>query len=75
MLTSEYLNLNKTKEGTLWNDNVVLNSNGANSFCNFYYSQLNSIQAATKPKPMTVHFIIVDQGDPKYIKTPNGDDI
>lgn len=36
---------------------------------------INSSDAATKPKPMTVHFINVDQGDATYIKTPNGDDI
>jgi competence protein ComEC len=36
---------------------------------------INSSEAATKPKPITVHYINVDQGDSTYIKTPNGDDI
>ncbi|WP_228116148.1 hypothetical protein [Fictibacillus phosphorivorans] len=35
----------------------------------------NSSDASTKPKPIAVHFINVDQGDATYIKTPNGDDI
>jgi len=36
---------------------------------------INFSDAATKPKPMTIHFINVEQGDATYIKTPNGDDI
>jgi competence protein ComEC len=85
LLTFEFLKLNKTEKGKFFSKNrrnygmkyekVVSNSNGANNLCNFYYSQLNSIQAPTKPKPMTVHFSNVDQGDSKYIKKPNGDDI
>jgi competence protein ComEC len=36
---------------------------------------INSSNAVTNSKPITVHFINVDQGDATYIKTPNGDDI
>jgi competence protein ComEC len=36
---------------------------------------INFSDAATKPKPIAVHFINVDQGDATYIKTHNGDDI